>query len=129
MVENNIGRLVQIIGPVVDIRFDGANLPELLSAIEIDAQDGKVVVETAQHIGDDIVRCISMGPTDGLVRGMKAINTKNPITVPVGKATLGRILNVVGEPVDDKGPIVSAFYSSIHKAPPRYEEQTLPTEI
>ncbi len=129
MVGKNVGRLVQIIGPVVDIRFDGEDLPELLTAIEIDTQNGKVVVETAQHVGDNIVRCISMGPTDGLVRGMEARNTRNPITIPVGKATLGRILNVVGEPVDEKGPVVSELYSSIHKDPPSFEEQTIPTEI
>ena len=117
MAGENIGKLVQIIGPVVDIRFNRDNLPELLNAIEINSPSGRVIVEVAQHIGDDIVRCVSMGPTDGLIRGMEAKDTGKPITVPVGRATLGRILNVVGEPIDEKGPIESEFYASIHKDP------------
>ena len=130
MVEESVGKLVQIIGPVVDIRFDRDNLPELLNAIEIaDPDGGKIIVEVAQHIGDDIVRCVSMGPTDGLVRGMEAKDTGNPIIVPVGRSTLGRILNVVGEPIDEKGPIETEFYSSIHKEAPSFEEQAIPTDI
>lgn len=129
MAEVNVGKLVQIIGPVVDIRFDRDNLPKLLSAIEIGTSDGKTVVEVAQHIGDDMVRCVAMGPTDGLIRGMEAEDSGKPITVPVGRATLGRILNVLGEPIDEKGPIESEFYSSIHREAPDFEEQTIPTEI
>ena len=129
MAEVNVGKLVQIIGPVVDIRFDRDNLPKLLSAIEIGTSDGRTVVEVAQHIGDDMVRCVAMGPTDGLIRGMEAKDSGGPITVPVGHATLGRILNVLGEPIDEKGPIESEFYSSIHREAPDFEEQTIPTEI
>ncbi len=129
MAGENIGKLVQIIGPVIDIRFDRDNLPKLLNAIKINGPDGEVIVEVAQHIGDDIVRCVSMGSTDGLIRGMEAKDTGNPIIVPVGRATLGRILNVIGEPIDEKGPIESEFYTSIHKEPPSFEDQTIPTEI
>ncbi len=129
MAGENIGKLVQIIGPVIDIRFDRDNLPKLLNAIKINGPDGEVIVEAAQHIGDDIVRCVSMGSTDGLIRGMEAKDTGNPIIVPVGRATLGRILNVIGEPIDEKGPIESEFYTSIHKEPPSFEDQTIPTEI
>ncbi|HZK37930.1 MAG TPA: F0F1 ATP synthase subunit beta [Clostridia bacterium] len=129
MAEVNVGKLVQIIGPVVDIRFERGNLPKLLSAIEIGTSDGRTVVEVAQHIGDDMVRCVAMGPTDGLIRGMEAKDSGGPITVPVGHATLGRILNVLGEPIDEKGPIESEFYSSIHREAPDFEEQTIPTEI
>ena len=129
MAEVNVAKLVQIIGPVVDIRFERGNLPKLLSAIEIGTSDGRTVVEVAQHIGDDMVRCVAMGPTDGLIRGMEAKDSGGPITVPVGHATLGRILNVLGEPIDEKGPIESEFYSSIHREAPDFEEQTIPTEI
>ncbi len=100
--EKNIGKIVQIIGPVVDIRFSEGNLPELLDAIEIDNHGERLVVEVAQHIGDDTVRCVSMGSTDGLIRGMEAVDTGEPITVPVGNETLGRLFNVLGEPIDEK---------------------------
>ena len=102
----NIGKVVQIIGPVIDIRFDGEDLPKLYNAINIDKGDGTyLVVEVAQHIGDDIVRTISMGSTDGLVRGAKAIDTGSSISVPVGDKVLGRMFNVLGEPIDNLGPV------------------------
>lgn len=129
MTEGNVGKLVQIIGPVIDIRFDRDNLPQLLNAIEIEGADGTVVAEVAQHVGDDTVRCVAMGATEGLIRGMAAKDTGNPITVPVGRATLGRILNVLGEPVDDKEPIKSDFYAPIHKPAPSFEEQATSTDI
>lgn len=97
----NIGKIVQIIGAVVDIRFSKDCLPNLLNAIEVDNQGKNLVLEVAQHIGDDIVRCIAMSSTDGLVRGMEAVDTGSPIKVPVGKETLGRIFNLLGEPVDE----------------------------
>ena len=96
----NIGKIVQIIGAVVDIRFDKENLPRLLNAIEIDNDGQKVVVEVAQHIGDDVVRCISMNSTDGLVRGTNATDTGEPIKVPVGREVLGRVFNLLGEPIE-----------------------------
>ena len=127
--EKNIGEIVSIIGPVVDIRFNEDNLPELLNAIEIDNHGERLVVEVAQHIGDDTVRCVSMGPTDGLMRGMEARNTGKPISVPVGKETLGRLFNVLGEPIDEKGEVKAKMTSPIHKPAPSFEEQDTSTEI
>ena len=98
----NIGKIVQIIGAVVDVRFPKDHLPKLLNAITVQNQDKQLVIEVAQHVGDDIVRCISMGSTDGLVRGMDAIDTGSPIKVPVGKETLGRMFNLLGEAIDEK---------------------------
>ena len=103
MAEQNTGKITQVIGAVLDIRFDQGVLPEINDAVEIRRKDGsKLVAETAQHLGDDIIRCIAMGPTDGLIRGMEAIATGGPISVPVGEVTLGRIFNVLGEPIDKK---------------------------
>ena len=126
---NNIGKVTQVIGPVVDIRFDSGCLPQLLSAIEISVGGRKLTVEAAQHIGDNVVRCISMSSTDGLVRGTAALDTGKTITVPVGKETLGRIFNVLGDVVDD-GPEINAEERwEIHRNPPSYEEQRSTTEI
>ena len=102
MPQKNIGKVVQIIGAVVDIAFEKDSLPNLLNAIEIDHNGEKLVCEVAQHIGDDVVRCIAMSSTDGLVRGVDAVDTGSPITVPVGRGTLGRIFNILGDPVDNK---------------------------
>jgi len=129
MAEGNVGKLVQIIGPVVDIRFSRENLPNLLNAIQIEGPAGKIVVEVSQHIGNDTVRCVAMNSTDGLVRGMDARDSGGPITVPVGRDTLGRIFNVIGEPVDEKGPVNSQFSAPIHRAAPSFEEQATSTEI
>ena len=102
MEKKNIkGKISQVIGPIVDIKFQNENLPELLTALEIPLKDGqKLVVEVAQHVGGDVVRAVSMGPTEGLVRGQEVISTEGPITVPVGPKTLGRLFNVLGEPID-----------------------------
>ncbi len=127
--EKNIGKIVQIIGPVVDIRFSEGNLPELLDAIEIDNHGERLVVEVAQHIGDDTVRCVSMGSTDGLIRGMEAVDTGEPITVPVGNETLGRLFNVLGEPIDEKGEVEVKQTSPIHRPAPSFEEQETSREI
>ena len=125
----NIGKVVQIIGPVLDIRFESGNLPDLLNAIEIQNGDGKLVCEVASQIGDDTVRCIAMSSTDGMSRGMEAVDTGTGITVPVGEATLGRIFNLLGEPVDN-GPVPEeAPRWCIHRAPPSYSEQEGTTEI
>ncbi len=129
MAENNIGRIVQIIGPVLDIRFSKESLPELLNAIEIRNNDQKIVAEVAQHIGDDTVRCISMSSTDGLIRGMEAIDTGAAITIPVGRETLGRLFNVLGETIDEEKEIESKKYSPIHREAPLFEEQETATEI
>ena len=102
MSKQNIGTVIQVTGPVLDIRFADGQLPDLLNAIEIDNQGKKLVVEVAQLIGDNVARCIAMSSTDGLVRGAKAVDTGGPITVPVGEGCLGRVFNLLGEPVDDK---------------------------
>ena len=121
MSEHNKGTVVQIIGPVLDIKFDADALPKLLNAIQITAPDGHVVtVEVAQHIGQDTVRCIAMQSTDGLVRGMEAADTGGPITVPVGPQNLGRIFNLLGEPVDNLPAPETAERWPIHRDPPSY---------
>lgn len=129
MPQNNVGKVVQIIGAVVDIRFEKDSLPNLLNAIEIELNGKKLVCEVAQHIGDDVVRCIAMSSTDGLVRGTDAVDTGSPITVPVGKQTLGRIFNLLGEPVDNKPAPEALERWAIHREPPSYEEQTASNEI
>jgi len=129
MAEKNIGTVVQIIGAVLDIRFAADSLPNLKNAIEIDNHGQRLVVEVAQHIGDDIVRCIAMGATDGLVRGMKAVDTGSSITVPVGKETLGRIFNLLGEPVDNLPAPETEERWEIHRDPPSYEEQAATNQI
>lgn len=129
MNKNNIGKVVQIIGPVMDIRFEKNNLPNLLNAIEIHHDGRKIIVEVAQHIGDDVVRCISMSATDGLVRGLEAKDTGSPITVPVGEKTLSRIFNLLGDPVDDKPFDENVARMPIHREAPAYDEQQSSTEI
>lgn len=124
-----IGHVVQILGPVVDVRFKEDHLPKLYSAIRIPLNEGQLVVEVAQHIGDDVVRCIAMGSTDGLVRGTEAINTGAPITVPVGKEVLGRLFNVLGEPIDGFGDIKTKDFLPIHREAPSYEDQRTSAEI
>lgn len=129
MSEKNIGKTVQIVGAVVDIRFQKDKLPNLLHAIEIDNKGEKIVLEVAQHIGDDIVRCISMSSTDGLTRGMDAVDTGKSITVPVGKDTLSRMFNLLGEPIDNKPDPKVEEHWEIHRNPPSYEEQVASNEV
>ncbi len=126
---SHIGTIAQVIGPVLDIRFADGQLPNLLNAIEIDNRGKKLTVEVAQHIGDNIVRCIAMAATDGLERGMEAVDTGKPITVPVGEECLGRIFNLLGEPVDNRETPESAERWPIHRPAPSYEEQESTTEI
>ena len=129
MIQKNVGTIVQAIGPVLDIRFPNDAMPQLLNAIEIEHDGKKLVAEVAQHIGDDVVRCIAMSSTDGLQRGVPATDTGSPITVPVGEACLGRIFNLLGEPVDN-GPAPEAEERwPIHRPAPSYEEQESTTEI
>ena len=126
----NTGKITQIIGAVLDVKFEEGNLPEVNEAIKIPLKDDKTLtIEVAQHLGDDIVRCIAMGPTDGLVRGMEAIATGGPISVPVGENTLGRIFNVLGDPIDNKPAPEGVSYEPIHKAAPTFEEQATETEL
>ncbi len=129
MPEKNIGKVVQIIGPVLDIRFDADHLPNLLNAIHIQNEGKTLVAEVAQHIGGDVVRCIAMSSTDGLRRGVEAVDTGSPITVPVGPQTLGRIFNLLGEPVDNKPAPDIQKRLPIHRPAPSFEEQVTSTEI
>lgn len=126
MSEKHIGKVLQVIGPVLDIQFEDGQLPELLNAIEIDNHGEKLVVEVAQHTGDNVVRCIAMNSTDGLVRGTEAVDTGEPIKVPVGDQCLGRVFNLLGEPVDNKpaparrptGPSTALLPATRSSSPP-----------
>ena len=130
MAGENKGRITQVIGAVLDVRFDEGKLPEINDAIRIPTRDGgELVVEVSQHLGDDTVRCIAMGTTDGLVRGMEAIATGAPISVPVGENTLGRIFNVLGQPIDNKPVPEGVSYEPIHRAAPTFAEQSTDTEL
>jgi F-type H+/Na+-transporting ATPase subunit beta len=135
MAEKNVGRVVQVIGPVIDVEFPEGHLPSIYNAVVV-KDEGKetgvpidLVSEVAQHLGENRVRCICMKSTDGMVRGMAAVDTGQPITVPVGEGTLGRILNVVGEPVDGQGPVSYKERWSIHREPPKYEDQSTEVEL
>jgi F-type H+-transporting ATPase subunit beta len=135
MAEAGVGRVVQVIGPVLDVEFPEGHLPAIYNAVVVKEEASKtgvaidVIAEVAQHLGENRVRCISMKPTDGMVRGMKAVDTGAPISVPVGDETLGRIMNVIGEPVDNRGPINAKEHWSIHREPPRYEDQSTEVEM
>ncbi|MHB1393267.1 MAG: F0F1 ATP synthase subunit beta [Clostridia bacterium] len=124
----NTGKIVQIIGPVIDIKFSADRRPALYNAIRIKNGDNEIVAEVSQHTGNDTVRCIAMSATDGLMRGMDAEDTGGPIMVPVGKGALGRIMNIVGKPVDNEGEIKAEKYSSIHKPAPKFEDLVTNTE-
>jgi F-type H+-transporting ATPase subunit beta len=130
-----VGRVVQVIGPVVDVKFKGQDLPEIFNALRITSEGFEtptpvdIIVETEQHLGEDKVRCVSMHPTDGLARGMKAVDLEGPIQVPVGEATLGRVINVIGEPVDYLGPIKAKTKYPIHRPPPALEDQSTELEM
>ena len=126
---NAKGTVVQVMGPVLDIRFGDGQLPQLLSAIEVPHEDHTIVAEVAQHIGDNVVRCIAMSSTDGLQRGVQATDTGAPIRVPVGEGCLGRVFNLLGQPIDEAGPVTAEESWPIHRAAPAYEEQQPATEI
>ncbi len=130
MANTNTGKITQIISAVIDIKFPEGELPEINDAIEITRKDNtKLVVEVAQHLGDDTVRCIALGPTDGLVRGMEAVSTGAPISVPVGEETLGRIFNVLGEPIDNGEALKTSERMPIHRPAPTFEEQATSSEM
>src|SRR5246127_3626545 len=128
MARNTIGTVTQVIGAVVDVHFDG-ELPAILSALEINDSGRTLVLEVAQQLGENVVRTIAMDTTDGLVRGAEVVDTGEPIMMPVGPETLGRILNVIGEPVDERGPIVTKQRSPIHKSAPEFVDQSTEAEI
>jgi len=129
MAKGSIGTVVQVIGPVLDIKFASGELPQLLNAIEVGSGEKKLVVEVAQHVGDDVVRCIAMSSTDGLTRGAKAVDTGSSITVPVGEKCLGRIFNLLGDPVDNQPAPEDVERWAIHRAAPAYDEQETSAEI
>ena len=128
MASNNTGTITQITGAVVDVRFEG-ELPNILNALHVDAEGRKLVLEVAQHLGESEVRAIAMDTTDGLVRGTKAVDTGGPIAMPVGPETLGRILNVIGEPVDERGPVNAKRTLPIHRSAPEFVEQSTEAQI
>src|SRR6202140_2737850 len=125
---NQVGRITQIIGAVVDVQFEG-ELPAILNALETDNQGNRLVLEVAQHLGEATVRTIAMDTSEGLVRGQAVTDTGQPISVPVGDETLGRIINVVGEPVDEAGPVKTTQRRAIHQPAPAYTDQSTEAEI
>ncbi|MFO7310978.1 MAG: F0F1 ATP synthase subunit beta [Bacillota bacterium] len=131
--EKRVGRVVQVMGPVVDVQFPPGQLPDLYNAIRIDYEDDErkihLVLEAAQHLGNDTVRCVAMASTDGLVRGMRAVDTGAPISVPVGRKVLGRVMNVLGEPIDQKGPIDAEVRLPIHRPAPAVDEVEPATQM
>ncbi len=129
MADKNIGKVAQVIGPVLDVRFEGGNLPNLLNAIEIDCDGRKITAEVAQHVGDNVVRCIAMSSTDGLRRGVDAVDTGAPIAVPVGEKCLGRMFNLLGDPIDSLPAPTDVERWPIHRSAPAYDEQEGTTEI
>src|SRR6185312_460606 len=132
---DNIGKVIQISGPAVDVQFSEGNLPPIYQSIRVVSEGFNVpapidiILEVQQHLGEARVRCVSMQPTDGLVRGMKAIDQGGPIRVPVGHGTLGRVMNVIGEPVDNLGPIATKERYPIHRPAPSFEEQATTAEM
>ena len=128
MASNIVGRVTQVLGAVVDVQFDG-ELPFIQNALHTKLRDSPLVLEVAQGLGERTVRCIAMDSTDGLVRGQEVVDTGGPIKMPVGPETLGRILNVIGEPIDERGPIHPAAWFPIHRDAPLFEEQATSAEI
>jgi F-type H+-transporting ATPase subunit beta len=128
MTQNRTGKITQILGAVVDVHFEG-DMPPILNALTLDNHGNKLVLEVAQHLGENTLRAIAMDTTDGLVRGAEVVDTGAPITVPVGPGTLGRILNVIGEPIDERGPVEAAMKMPIHRDAPSFAEQSTDTEI
>jgi F-type H+/Na+-transporting ATPase subunit beta len=127
-IANATGRITQVIGAVVDVKFD-SYLPPILNALATDNRGNRLVLEVAQHLGENSVRCIAMDISEGLVRGQEVVDTGGPISVPVGPGTLGRIMNVIGEPVDEAGPIEMEGRRAIHQPTPAYTEQSTEAQI
>src|SRR5580700_3436232 len=125
------GKVITVVGPVVDIRFSADTLPQIYNAIEINdpARNIELTCEVAQHLGDDVVRTIALASTDGLIRGMDAVDTGASISVPVGDETLGRVFNVLGKPIDNGAPVKGTKRHPIHREPPSYEEQSTKVEL
>ena len=126
MATNTVGRITQVLGAVVDVQFEG-EMPFILNAVTTKHQGGTLVMEVSQELGERTVRCIAMDSTEGLVRGQEVLDTGKPISVPVGPETLGRILNVIGEPIDERGPVNAKMSYPIHRAAPSFEDQASAT--
>ena len=122
------GKVTQVIGAVVDVQFDG-HLPAILNSLEVEGHEVRLVLEVAQHLGESTVRTIAMDATEGLVRGQKVNDTEKPISIPVGAGCLGRIMNVIGEPIDERGPVEAEQYDPIHKEAPVFTEQSTEQEV
>ena len=129
MAEGSKGRVVQIIGTVVDVEFPPEEMPTIFSALELDLEGERLVLEVEQHVGNSWVRCLALGPTDGLARGVEVTDTGRPVTVPVGEASLGRLFNVVGEAIDNLGPVEAAVKWPIHRHAPAFADQRGTTDI
>ena len=129
MAKNNVGTISQVTGAVVDVRFAGGELPAIMNALETTNDGKRLVLEVAQHLGENMVRTIAMDATEGLVRGQEVTDNGSPIQVPVGPGTLGRIINVIGEPIDERGPIDTDKTLPIHRSAPTFDEQSTETEI
>jgi F-type H+-transporting ATPase subunit beta len=127
--EKATGRVAQVIGPVVDVQFPPGQLPAILNAVKVKGSDGDLIVEVAQMLGNDVVRCVALDSTDGLVRGMEAVDTGAPIAVPVGEATLGRVFNLLGQPIDERGPVLAKEFWPIHRPAPAFEDQVAATQM
>ncbi|HXU59456.1 MAG TPA: F0F1 ATP synthase subunit beta, partial [Verrucomicrobiae bacterium] len=128
MASNSVGKITQVLGAVVDVQFEG-ELPAILNALNAENQGKRLVLEVAQHLGEKTVRTVAMDSTDGLVRGQPATDTGAPITVPVGPETLGRIINVIGEPVDERGPVNATKHFPIHRLAPEFIDQSTESQI
>ena len=125
----NVGRITQIIGAVIDVQFED-KLPEILNALHLKRADGSILVmEVAQHLGENVIRAIAMDASDGLTRGQEVLDTGAPITVPVGPETLGRIINVIGDPIDERGPLTTEHFLPIHRDAPQFTDQSTETEV
>src|SRR3990167_2436446 len=129
MKPSGLGHVVQIIGPTMDVRFGAGHLPQILDAVTVQVGKNEVVGEVAQHLGNNVVRCIALSSTDGMVRGMEAVNTGKPISVPVGKETLGRMFNVLGKAIDEKPEVQAKKYWPIHRPAPSFAEREPATQV
>ncbi|MEG0004969.1 MAG: F0F1 ATP synthase subunit beta, partial [Clostridium sp.] len=125
----NVGKVIQVIGPVIDVKFEDGQLPEIYNAVKVEIGNKEIVTEVMQHIGDDVVRTVSMEATEGVVRGMKAVDTGAPISVPVGEATLGRLFNVLGDAIDNAGDVGAKEVYPIHRKAPSFDEQSVAPEM
>ncbi|MEC8467812.1 MAG: F0F1 ATP synthase subunit beta, partial [Pseudomonadota bacterium] len=129
MAKQSVGKITRVVGPVVDVQFDGGDIPPILNALHVESEEGKIVLEVAQHLGENTVRTIAMQATEGLVRGTEAVDQGEPICVPVGPGNLGRIMDVVGNPIDELGELDNTNVLPIHAEAPSFDQQSTESEI